>query len=209
MTLQTTAGVILAGGRSSRMAGYDKVFAPLAGKPLIEHVIDRVQPQVHALALSVETGSRAIDAFGLRQLTDPSPGHQGPLGGLLSALRHFSDTHEWQFLVPCDAPFLPLDLATSLLNCAAEADAPCAPVVYAQQLQPTFSIWHCSLLERLEHAVGQDGLTGFKQFLRTIRTAESHWPAAEPPPFFNVNDPEALKQADRWINPPAGLVRAC
>lgn len=209
MSSESIAGAILAGGRSSRMGGGDKAFAALAGKPLLAHVIERVQPQVQALALCVATASRDIEAFGLQQLTDPLPGHQGPLGGLLSALRHFSASHHWLLLAPCDAPFLPLNLAARLRECAAIAGAPCAAVVYEGELQPTFSIWHPAVLQPLEQAVGQAGLAGFKRFMRLIKTAELNWPAAEPPPFFNVNDPAALEQANRWIRQDARLAQAC
>jgi molybdopterin-guanine dinucleotide biosynthesis protein A len=209
VTSGTIAGAILAGGRSSRMGGCDKAFAALAGKPLLARVIERVQPQAQALALCVATASRDIEAFGLQQLTDPAPGHQGPLGGLLSALRHFSTSHHWLFLAPCDAPFLPLNLAVMLRECATIAGAPCAAVVYEDELQPTFSIWHSEVLQTLERAVGQADLAGFKQFMGLIKTAELNWPTAEPPPFFNVNDRAALEQADRWIRQDARLAQAC
>jgi len=209
MNRQSTAGVILAGGRSSRMAGGDKALAPLAGKPLIQHVIERVQPQVRELALSVEVASDGLGAFQLQQLTDPQPGHRGPLGGLLSAMRHFAGSHEWLLLVPCDAPFLPGNLAARLRNCALEKGADCAAVVYQEQLEPTFSIWHRGLVARLERAVKQDEMSGLRQFMATIQTAEKHWPPAHPPPFFNVNDPAALHQAASWIRLPARAATAC
>jgi len=191
------------------MGGCDKAFAALAGRPLLAHVIERVQPQVQASALCVATVSRDVEAFGLQQLTDPAPGHQGPLGGLLSALRHFSASHHWLLLAPCDAPFLPLNLASTLRECATIAGAPCAAVVYEGELQPTFSIWHSAVLQPLERAVRQAGLAGFKQFMGLIKTAELNWPTADPPPFFNVNDPAALEQANRWIRQDARLAQVC
>jgi len=203
MNRPSVAGTILAGGRSSRMAGGDKAWASLAGKPLLQHALDRVGPQVDELALSVEAPSRALEAFGLPQLPDPVPGHQGPLGGLLSALRHFADRYEWLLLVPCDAPFLPLDLALRLHARATETRLPCAVPRYQDELQPTFSLWHNSLLAVLEEAVIEDGLAGFKQFLARVRAARCDWPAVEPgdapPPFFNVNDDQALRQAELWM----------
>jgi len=199
MNSLSIAGTILAGGRSSRMVGRNKVLAPLAGRPLIRHVIDRVAPQVAALALSVETPRPGLETFGLPQLPDPAPGHRGPLGGLLAAMRHFSGGHEWLLLTPCDAPFLPPDLATRLQTRAVEDAVPCALVVYEGEVQPTFSIWHRSLLTDLEQAVGQGEMGGFKAFIRMIQAAECHWPAAHPPPFFNINDAAALDRAERWI----------
>ena len=209
MNSLSTAGTILAGGRSSRMVGRNKVFTPLAGRPLIRHVIDRVAPQVAALALSVETPMPGLETFGLPQLPDPAPGHRGPLGGLLAALRHFSSDHEWVLVAPCDAPVLPPDLATRLEVRAVEGAVPCALVVYEGEPQPTFSIWHRSLLSDLEQAVGQGEMAGFKAFIRTIPAAECVWPAAHPPPFFNINDAAALDRAGRWIETTGRAAHAC
>jgi molybdopterin-guanine dinucleotide biosynthesis protein A len=207
------AGVILAGGRSTRMDGGDKALAPLAGRPLLQHVIDRLAPQVVTLALSVEHESAALAAFGLPQLPDPAPGHRGPLGGLLSGLRHFARLRYWVLLAPCDAPFLPPDLAARLQACAVRAQSSAAVAVHAGEWQPTFSLWHHGVLPDLERAVGREGQAGFKPFLRAVRAAECVWPEeappGEPPPFFNINDPAALAQAGRWMERGLALERTC
>jgi len=213
MPTTAIAGAVLAGGRSSRMGGRNKAQATLAGKTLIEHVIGRVGPQVDTLALCVESRSAAFSAYGLPQLPDPAPGHQGPLGGLLAALRHFAGRYRWVLLVPCDAPFLPADLATRLLARAAGCALPAAVAIYRGQTQPTFSIWHQSLLPGLETAVCEEGLGGFRQFTRTVRVAECDWQydgrSGEPPPFFNVNDEATLEEAQRWMNTAGELSRRC
>lgn len=197
------AGVILAGGQSRRMGGRTKAFLPLAGKPLLQHVIDRMAPQVDGLALGVERVSPRLAAFGLPQLADAQPGHRGPLNGLLAAMRHFAGRSRWLLLAPCDAPFLPGDLADRLLACALASASPAACVSWDGELQPTFSIFHCELLPQLEQAVMVEGQAGFKRFLRAAGAARCEWPASEEagaaPPFFNVNDPAALEQARAWL----------
>jgi molybdopterin-guanine dinucleotide biosynthesis protein A len=198
-----TSGLILAGGRSSRMEGHNKALLTLVGRPLIGHVMDRLAPQVEALALSVEQPAKAFAVFGMPQLADPIPGHAGPLGGLLAGLRHFQAQQGWVLVLPCDAPFLPIDLAAKLLERAVESRVPAALVNHEGELQPTFSIWHHSLLPPLEQAVEGAGMAGLKQFLHTIEFARvdgSEWARpAGPPPFFNINDPAALDQASRWV----------
>ena len=142
MRAVSVAGAILAGGRSTRMGCRNKALAELGGRPLIRHVIDRLRPQVDAMAVSVETDIPEFNALGISQLADPAPGHRGPLGGLLAALRYFAGTHDWVLLTPCDAPLLPPDLAARLHATAREASAPAAVVQWAGELQPTFSIWN-------------------------------------------------------------------
>lgn len=197
------AGVILAGGQSRRMGGGNKALMPLGGKPLLQHVIDRMAPQVDELALGVERVSPGLAAFGLPQLADVRPGHCGPLNGLLAAMRHFASRFRWLLLAPCDAPFLPRDLADRLLACAEASAAPAACVSWDGELQPTFSIFQCDLLPQLEQAVMVEGQAGFKRFLRAAGAARCEWPASvesgAAPPFFNVNDSAALEQARAWL----------
>ncbi len=193
------AGVILAGGRSRRMGGEPKALSQLGGKPMLSHVIERVKPQVSDLSLSVEYASGSFEPFGLQQLPDLQPGG-GPLGGLLTALQWVDPAIDWVLLVPCDAPFVPGDLADQLHESARKSGLAGALVRYEGEIQPTFSLWHRSILPILQHAVSVKGLSGFKQFLREVRLAERDWPSSIPSPFFNINDQEALREADRLIN---------
>lgn len=192
------AGVILAGGRARRMGGLVKALLPLSGKPLLRHVIDRVEPQVTELALSVEIPSASFESFGLPQLADSNP-DGGPLGGLLAALQWMSLECDWLLVVPCDAPFVPVDLADRLLECATASGLAGALVHYEGQAQPTFSIWHRTILPTLEQAVSGQGLAGFKQFLRVVKLAELEWHQSKPPPFFNINDQDALQKANHLL----------
>jgi molybdopterin-guanine dinucleotide biosynthesis protein A len=198
------AGVILTGGQSRRMGRVAKATVPLAGKPLLQHVIDRVAPQVQRLVLSVESYSPELADFGLEQVADPRPGHAGPLGGLLSALELIAQQTEWLLLVPCDAPFLPLDLGRRLQKTALDSGQAGCVVRYGGEVQPTFSVWNRSLLPSLEQAVCEVGLAGFKQYLDLEPQPSLDWDLSElkslgPSPFFNINDPVALKEAEIWL----------
>jgi molybdopterin-guanine dinucleotide biosynthesis protein A len=193
------AGVILAGGRSRRMGGETKALLPLAGKPMLKHVIDRVKPQVAELSLSVEYPSDFFHGFGLQQLPDRKA-DGGPLQGLLAALQWMGPDFDWLLLVPCDAPFVPADLAQQLYESAVEAGLAGALVRYGDEIQPTFSLWHRSILPILEQAVTERELSGFKQFLREVRLAERKWPLSTRSPFFNINNQDALREAGRLIN---------
>lgn len=198
-------GVILTGGQSRRMGRVAKATVPLAGKPLLQHVIDRVAPQVQRLVLSVERYSPELADFGLEQVADPRPGHAGPLGGLLSALEFTAQQTEWLLLVPCDAPFLPPDLGQRLHQTALDSGRAGCVIRYRGEVQPTFSVWHCSLLPSLQEAVFEHGLAGFKQYLESAPQASMDWDlpelkSLEPSPFFNINDPAALREAENWLS---------
>lgn len=200
MNSEVGAGVVLAGGRSRRMGGQAKAFINLAGKCLLQHVIDRVRPQVNRLMLSVERESEDFAPFGLAQIADPEPGHGGPLGGLLAALSEVGRSGDgWLLLAPCDAPFVPTDLAPRLLDCARTQQAPGALVRLDGEAQPTFSLWHTDLLPVLAGAVVQQGMAGFKQFLAIAPLAALDWPEAKDRAFFNINDSAALDEARRIL----------
>jgi molybdopterin-guanine dinucleotide biosynthesis protein A len=189
------AGVVLAGGRSRRMRGRTKALLDLAGKPLMQHVIDRLEPQVSCLSLSVDSKKPELEQFGLPQLPDPRQGSCGPLGGLLAALESLPQGIDYLVLAPCDAPFLPPDLAQRLMEQLLFSGRAACMVRYEDELQPTFSLWHRRLMPDVRAAVLDHGLAGFKQFLGQAYLSVLDWATEEVSPFFNVNTPEDLAQA--------------
>lgn len=193
MSEQQIAGAILAGGRSRRMGGAPKALLKLDHQAMLAHVIERFEPQVGRLVLSVERASPDWARFGLVQVADPLPGFRGPLAGLLASLEAVADRAQWLALAPCDAPFLPRDLVQRL---AARRSAVDAVVVRLDGvLQPTFSLWSLRLLKRLRRAVLAARMAGFRQFLEEIQWAPLDWPSAAGAAFFNINDPESLAAA--------------
>ena len=195
--------VILAGGQSRRFGQLPKAMANLGGMPLLVHVIERLSPQVAALALSVESRNPLFNSFGLDQIEDPSPGSNGPLPALLSALKWLraQEISEWLQLVPCDAPFIPADLVGRMsIHVGAQDSRGCVPR-FRNELQPAFGLWHVSLLNAVEQAVNQ-GMKGFKEFLTIHPVSVLDWPeplAGGQNPFFNINTPAHLKQAERML----------
>ena len=196
------AGVVLAGGQSRRFDGQTKSLLTLAGIPLIDIVVSRLAPQVDQVFFSVESHCSALEGRGLHQVFDPSPGHQGPLGGLYASMRYLVDRgpEEWLLLVPCDAPFLPADLAERLLHAAQSERRPGAIACYQDEYQPTFSLWNKGLLRELQEAIEVEKLRGFKQFLKNVELAIVDWPRDEVgEPFFNVNSRGDLAMAEKMV----------
>ena len=195
MTDSKTIGVILAGGQSSRMGGQRKALAEVAGRPLLAHVVERLQPQVGRLLLSCEAVTAEFDAFGLPQVPDLVPGYRGPLCGLYSAMQHLVEVgYEGSMvLCPCDAPFVPRDLVRVLQK--ASGGEQVAVPAWQGVLQPTFSLWPVQFLATVREALLEQGLGGPRQVLDRVPHEVVEWERVEPPPFFNVNTPEDLAAA--------------
>ena len=197
------AAVILAGGQSRRFGQLPKAMANLGGTSLIERVIGRLSPQVTAMAIGVDVINPLFNSFGLHQVEDPSPGSNGPLPALMAGLKWVRDQGqcEWLQLAPCDSPFLPDDLVGRLLtHTGAKNSHACVPRLRGE-LQPACGLWHVSLYSPVEQAVGS-GLKGFKQFLDIHPASVLNWPepaAGSPDPFFNINTPAHLQEAQRSI----------
>jgi len=194
------SGVILAGGRSRRMAGQTKALAELNGKPLMQHVIDRLKAQVSSLAISVESENPAFARFGLPQVPDPRAGSLGPLGGLMAGLEALPPGGDYLMLAPCDAPFVPFDLAQRLMEQLELSGRAGCMVRYEEELQPTFSLWHRRVLPDVRSAVLEQGLAGFKQLIAGVRISILDWAPEAVSPFFNVNTPEDLARAKALLN---------
>ena len=194
------AGMILAGGRSRRMGGQTKALLDLNGIPLVQHVVQRLRPQVASLVLSVEQKTASLDFPDLPQVEDVAPGSNGPLGGLLAVMEEVSRRSEWLLMCPCDAPLLPVDLGKQLMQrIMVDGGAVCA-VRYEHHIQPTFSLWNCRVLPELRTAVMEDHLGGFRAFFDRVKLSELVWAKEAVSPFFNVNTPQDLEQAATLVD---------
>jgi molybdopterin-guanine dinucleotide biosynthesis protein A len=202
--LKKPAGVILAGGRSSRMGGTHKALLDLNGRPLLSHVVDRLQNQLGPLLLSCESGNENFEKFGLPVVPDMLPGHRGPLAGLCSALQYVVDNGHDNGLVlcPCDAPFIPAELVQVLLDASQDENGPVVVVSYKGVLQPTFSLWQSHHLPVIRDMLFNKGIGGLKYLLKSLPHKTVEWAPAVPSPFFNINTPVELETAAKWLDRP-------
>lgn len=187
--MQAPVGLILAGGQSRRMGGASKAELMLGGRRLLDHCTDRLEPQVSALAVNSNT---AISCdFPVR--ADTITGHLGPLAGILTGMIWATDqgaTHLATAAV--DTPFLPCDLIPRLqltgdFAIAATPDGP----------HGTFGLWPVSLRDDLA-AFLQNGGRKVRAFTDTHNAATAMFPDSTPNPFFNINTPDDLAQAEAW-----------
>lgn len=192
----TVVGVVLAGGRGSRMGGVDKALVPLGGRPMIAHVIGRLGPQVGALAINAGGDPARFAGLGLPVLPDPVPGQPGPLAGVLAGMRWAASQGADRVVTAAtDTPFLPADLVARL---KAAAQAPIALAESGGWLHPTFGLWPVTLAEDLELALeaGTRKVAGWALGEGAVRVRF----AAEPfDPFFNINTPDDLEKAERIL----------
>ena len=103
------------------MGGIDKGLSCLQNKPLIEHVIGRVSPQVDEIIINANREIAHYKAFNLLVLQDENVDYIGPLAGFVLGLQHAK--HDYVLTVPCDSPLLPLNLVGRFINCMAETHA--------------------------------------------------------------------------------------
>ncbi len=189
-------GVLLAGGLSRRMGGGDKCLVKLAARPLLEHVIEKVAPQVETLILNANGDPKRFSRYGLPVVADVIEGFAGPLAGVLTGMEwaaKMTSKAEWVATFPTDSPFLPRDLVSRLLSAVLEEGADMACAVSGGRHHPVIGLWPVRLAENLRKTVEAgnykvDSWTG-KHKLATVT-----FPSDPVDPFFNVNHP---KDADR------------
>jgi molybdenum cofactor guanylyltransferase len=131
-------GLVLAGGQGRRMGGVDKGLQLLQGRPLIQHVIERLRPQVGSVLINANQNLDRYAEFGCPVVPDRIAGFAGPLAGLEAGL-HATDA-PLVVTVPCDSPFLPHDLVARLSNARSAADADVAVARTGSQPHPVFAL---------------------------------------------------------------------
>jgi molybdopterin-guanine dinucleotide biosynthesis protein A len=199
---EATVGVLLAGGLARRMGGGDKPLVRVAGRPLLDHVIERLRPQVAAMALNANGDAARFAPWGLPVLADDVAGNPGPLAGVLVGLAWArAQGAAWLVSVAADTPFIPPDLVARLH--AARGDHPIAVACSGGRTQPTVALYATVLEPDLRQAL----LSGERKIDRwTARHGEGRadWPTTPFDPFFNVNTPEDATAAEALASPPPG-----
>jgi molybdopterin molybdotransferase len=104
MNTASISGLVLAGGRGTRMGSVDKGLQPFGGATMVAHVLERLRPQVASVAINANQNLDAYQAFGVPVWPDDTPGYAGPLAGLEAGLRRCGTGY--LLAVPCDSPFL-------------------------------------------------------------------------------------------------------
>lgn len=148
-------GLVLAGGLGRRMGGIDKGLVEFRGKPMVMHVIERLAPQVDILVINANQNADRYLAFGHTVVPDRIEGYAGPLAGLHAGL--CESRTPLLVTVPCDSPFLPLDLVARLRNALDEERAQLAVAKTGDRSQPVFSLVRRDVLGDLAQFLAAGG----------------------------------------------------
>jgi molybdopterin-guanine dinucleotide biosynthesis protein A len=162
------SGIILAGGRATRMGGVDKGLVPLQNKPLVAHVIERLTVQVDEILINANREIPQYQTFNLPVFPDESPDFIGPLAGFYVGLQQAK--HEFLLTAPCDSPLLPLLLAKHLMQALRSHDSQVAVATSDGDAHPVFCLCKKEVLPSLHTFITQGGrkVSAWQKSLRYI-----------------------------------------
>lgn len=198
-------GVVLAGGQSRRMGGNHKALLPLGGKPLIEHVAERLRGQVDALAINTnqsEAEIRSLAALAdISIFADTVSGFAGPLAGIHAGLQHAAAMEGITHIATAatDTPFFPLDMVAKL-GASLDNEHPISMATSNTNRHPVFALWPVSIADDLERWLSHTDTYKVIVFAREIGLAYVDFTVENgQDPYFNINTPEDLSVAQERL----------
>lgn len=198
----TILGVLLAGGQALRMGGGDKGSILLGGRPMMEHIIERAQTQVTTMIINANGDVRRFQNYGLEVISDVIEGFAGPLAGVLTGMEWAvinAPKVEWVATFPSDAPYFPLDLVNRLTAAVVNGDAELACACSNGWSHPVFGIWPVNLADHLRYAMVNEKVRKIDDWTARYKLVEVEFSTEPFDPFFNVNTPENLVEAEKIL----------
>ena len=195
-------GVLLAGGLARRMGGGDKSLRPLAGTPILDHVLTRVRPQVGPLLLNVNGDPARFEQFGLPMAADVIAGHVGPLAGILTGMEwaaEYAPGCVWLASFATDAPFLPNNLVARLDGAITAEGGEIACAASNGRSHPVFALWPVALRAALRQALVEEDIRKIDAWTARYKVATVEFSTTPYDPFFNANRPEDFAEAERLM----------
>ena len=195
-------GVVLAGGLSRRMDGREKSFVNVAGKPMLRHVLDRFTPQVEKVIINANGDAGRFAEYDYPVVAAPIPDYAGPLAGILAALDWAAAHHpDSQFVVSvaADAPFLPSNLVQQFLRVVADLEPELLCAASYGRTHPVVGLWPVHLRDEWRRAVVDKGIRKVDVWTMRYRLAYVEFNNDIGDPFFNVNRPDDLLEAERLL----------
>ena len=189
------SSIILSGGRATRMGGVDKGLISLQNKPLIQHVISRLQPQADEIFINANREIAQYESFGYKVLQDENQDFSGPLAGVLLGLKHAK--HDLVLSVPCDSPLLPLDLVARLHSGMAKSHMDIAVARSDRNAHPVFCLMKKSVMPSLIAFLdaGERKVSAWQKSQKCCEVDFSDCSDA----FVNLNTPQDLADLEQKI----------
>ncbi|MEY2797678.1 MAG: hypothetical protein RLZZ119_1160 [Pseudomonadota bacterium] len=193
-------GLLLAGGRALRMGGIDKGLIPFQGKPLIEHAINRLGPQVANLVINANRNQTVYSQYGYPIVADENQDYAGPLAGYLAGLKGCNTPY--LMTAPCDSPLFPTDLVEVLAHTLEKQGS---HIAYASSQDPSGKIWAQPVFCLMKREV----VDSLEQFLADGQRKIDRWFASQnacttifqnESAFANANTPDELAQLEKFTN---------
>jgi molybdopterin-guanine dinucleotide biosynthesis protein A len=202
--LRPQLGVVLAGGRGTRMGAPDKPLLPIGGKPMLTRVVERLAPQVLQVIINANGDPGRFAAFDLPIVPDTVEGFAGPLAGVHAGMlwaRAHAPEARFVLSVAADTPFFPTDLAFRLSEGCGRDESTIALAASGSGTHPVFGLWPVALADALEAFLraGESKILAFaNQHSRlNVPFADVVLPdGTSVDPFFNVNTPEEAGRAE-------------
>ena len=182
-------GLILAGGQGRRMGGVDKGLQNFRGKRLVDHVYERLAPQVGGIIINANQNHDAYNSFGVRVLSDAIGNFAGPLAGLHAGLS--VSRRPYLVSVPCDSPFLPEDLVARLYAVLDGSGADIAVAKTGDQPHPVFCLARHGVLDHLTDFLKEGGRKIDAWYATLVVSEVAFDDEAEA--FSNINTSDELK----------------
>ncbi len=194
---QSITGLILAGGRSSRMGGQDKALIKFKEKRLIDHVYERLQPQVAGVIINTNQNHDQFKSFGVRVVSDAIGDFAGPLAGLHAGLA--VSRRPFLVSVPVDSPFFPDDMVERMFDALESTSTQIAVACTGDQPHPVFSLVRRTVLDHLT-AFLKGGGRKIDAWYDTLSMVQVDF--NDDALFGNINTPEELDAFEKGLPPP-------
>ena len=192
---EEVTGVVLAGGRATRMGGQDKGLLQLADNTIAGRITDQLSTQVADILINANRNIEAYAKLGYKVVSDSLSNFQGPLAGMLTGLHHAKT--DWVLTVPCDGPFIDQQYAKRMFEAVSQTSNLIAVATDGNRLQPVYALIHKSLAENLTQFLAS-GERKIDRWYQQHQFSEVAFPG-DNQMFININTPEQLQLSEDSI----------
>ena len=195
MSKERITGIILAGGRATRMGGHDKGLVQINNQAMIVYVIDALRPQVAGIVLNVNRNKSMYKKFGYPIVADDLAGFQGPLAGMAAAMNKVST--DYIFTCPCDGPLLADDIVARMFTTINDQGAEICVANDGDRMQSVCALINCRLRESLfVYLAGED--RKIEHWYKQHKLAQADF-SDKKHCFLNANRPQDLETISKHL----------